>query len=61
MQVSIERNLLKLKGCYIYKLQPWAYTDQNPLFIITSLFKMLISCIGGFPSYRIFMNPYTLN
>jgi len=47
MQVTIERNLLKLKGCYIHKLQSQAYRDQNPLSIITSVFKIVISCMGG--------------
>jgi len=40
MQVTIERNLLKLRGCYIHKLQSQAYTDQNPLSTITSSFKL---------------------
>ena len=52
---------LKLRGCYIHKLQSQAYRDQNPISIITSLFKIVISCMGVCPSYRIFMNNYTWN
>jgi hypothetical protein len=49
MLVTIERNLLQLNGCYIHKLQSEAYRDQNPLSITTSLFKTVISCMGGCP------------